>query len=82
MIVTTASIQKKDQLKQKKRPFDLKIMKWNCHNQMTALMFPFFPLKLYEPVFRSYQQEGKSQRVGSHFVLNARSIKFIHRWIV
>lgn len=40
-IVTTESI-KKNIMKAKKRFFGLKIIKWNCHNQMTALMFPFF----------------------------------------
>lgn len=42
-IVTTESIQKKNSTNAEKRFFDLKIIKWNCHNQLTALMFPFFP---------------------------------------
>lgn len=43
-----------------KRRLDLEIIKWNCHNYMTALTFPF---KRQQPVFKSYEQERKELRV-------------------
>lgn len=68
-IVTTESI-KKNITKAKKRFFGLKIIKWNCHNQMTALMFPFFLLKLTSQCSRvmSKRKRAKESRVSLSWV--------------